>query len=561
LYNEEGTSAAAAVSISDFVVGNGYASQVTVDAPATAPAAGASFTLTGTYTGTAPTAMDVGFGSIAPAWVALTGFATVAGGAGGTWSGTASAPAAGPSWATVRDHTTTTSQAASSAFIVGVAGPSISVTTPGIQTVGATMTISGTYGGAAPTGLNFEFDSAGYAAAASPVISGGTWSFTATVPAAGTHTISVQEANATSVIATSGSFTTTTATTVAPGNAAILYSPYNWNVGPSAASTINAGAYLRVLFTGTSCTLGFNVAANLAPLSQIWWRIDDGAWTQAAVATSIACAIPAATLSNANVPYHLLEVVVKSTTETQNRWNAPSNTAVVFTGITLDAGAVVLAPLAAPLHVLVYGDSITEGVRTLGESAANDTDRNDAALGWAWRLGALLGAEVGVVGFGATGISVAGSGNVPALPTSYASIMSGVARGFTPAPDLVVFNIGTNDGTANTVAAMTAVLNGVIAACPAAVLAVLRPFNGNQAANLQAAIAACSAPAACHYIDTTGFFNTAYGADSLALHPSGPNGVGRIAPQVAAALRALLAGGGGAAPKGFQGGFERGLLG
>ena len=254
---------------------------------------------------------------------------------------------------------------------------------------------------------------------------------------------------------------------VAANNAALVYSPYNWNVTATAATTVNAGAAMRTLFSGSSCTLGFNIANNAAPLSEIWYRIDgEGPWTMAPVAASIACAMPAATVGNADLPYHLLELVVKSTTETQNRWNTPSATAVVFTGLTLDAGASVVAPLTAPLNILCYGDSITEGVRTLGELAANDTDRNDAMLGWAFRLGALLGAEIGVVGFGASGLTVTGSGNVPPLPSSYALLYQGVARAFSPVPNMVIFNEGTNDGSANTVAAMVSVLNGVIASCP-----------------------------------------------------------------------------------------------
>ncbi|MFI4982708.1 MAG: hypothetical protein ACHQIO_20345, partial [Nevskiales bacterium] len=129
---------------------------------------------------------------------------------------------------------------------------------------------------------------------------------------------------------------------------------------------------------------------------------------------------------------------------------------------------------------------------------------------------------------------------------------------FSPAPALIVINIGTNDGSTNTVAAMEGVLNGLIAACPGVPIAVLRPFNGNQAINLQSAIAGCNNPSACHWIDTTSFFNTAYGADSLNLHPSGPNNLTQIAPRIAAAVRALLVGS--AAPM-FHGTFQRGLLG
>jgi hypothetical protein len=162
------------------------------------------------------------------------------------------------------------------------------------------------------------------------------------------------------------------------------------------------------------------------------------------------------------------------------------------------------------------------------------------------------------VGFGATGLSVSGSGNVPAPPSSYALLRQGVARQFTPVPDLVLVNIGTNDGSANTVAAMVTVLNGILSACPGTTVAVLRPFNGNQAANLQAAIAACANPAACRGIDTTGMFDTTRGSDSLGLHPTVANNLALIAPALAAKLRPLVAG---STRVGFHGGFQRGLLG
>ena len=459
----------------------------------------------------------------------------------------------------MRDHNATSASGTSGSFTTG-SGGGISIATPaGLIIEGQTLTVSGTYTGTPPSGLNYLLDSGSYVAASAPAIGSGAWSFAIAAPAFGSHTITVQESNATTVTATSGAFRVSSA----PNNVAMLYSPYNWNVGGAAAITVNAGAYFRTMFGGsTTCVLNFDVSAMVSPTSEIWSRIDNGPWTQAAVGTTISLNIPAIMLSNGDVPYHLLELVVKSTTETQNRWNAGNSTRVVFKGLTLDAGATLVAPLAAPKKLLIYGDSITEGVRTLGEAATNDTDRNDAMMGWAFRLGALLGAEVGVVGFGASGLSVTGSGNVPVLGTSYGLLYGGVSRSFSPAPDMVMFNEGTNDGSTNIVAAMTAVLNGIIAACPSTVVAVLRPFNGNQVANLQAAIAACSAPASCHYVDTTGFFNTAYGADSLSLHPSGPNDLGLIAPQLATVLRPLLSPTGGTTTVlSFRGGFQRGLLG
>jgi lysophospholipase L1-like esterase len=325
-----------------------------------------------------------------------------------------------------------------------------------------------------------------------------------------------------------------------------------------AATTANPGAYLRTLFSGNSCALLFDVAAMVAPASQLWWRIDNGPWTQASVAASVTCAVPAATAANSDVPYHLLEVVVKAMTETQNRWNAGASTRVVFAGLALDLNATVAAPGEATQRILVLGDSITEGVRTLGESAALDVDRNDALMGWALRLGALLGVEAGVVGFGAVGLTVGGAGNVPALPTSWTSLYAGVSRILSPLPSLVVINIGANDGSSNTVSVMVSMLNAILAACPGVPVAVMRPFNGAQAANLQAALAASSAPGMCHWIDTTGFLDTGFGCDGLALHPSGPNNMGRIAPAVAAALRPLIADS--SSPR-FRGGFLHTLVG
>gem|GEM_PF-2524443 len=543
LYYALDSGSAVAMAVDDVIVTD--AASLTVANPG-AVGAGAAMVVSGTYTGPDPTGLNYQFDS---AGYAAAPSPTIG---GGSFSFTVTAPSAGTHTVSVKEANNTAISGTSGSFTAGAA--TLTIATPGTVLAGQAMTLSGTYAGAAPTGLNVRFDSGAYTAAASPTIASGAWSASATAPGVGPHTVSVQEANNTAIVATSGSFTVN----VAPSDPGLAYAPYVWNVQAASATSANAGAWFRTLFTGSVCTLNFDVSAMVSPASQIWWRIDNGPWTQATVAASVSCAVPAATAGNADVPYHLLEVIVKSTTETQNRWNTGTSTRVVFTGLGLAAGALLATPASAPINILALGDSITEGVRALGESATNDTDRNDAALGWAFRLGALLGAEIGVVGFGAQGLLAGGSGNVPALPSAYAWLYSGAARSFATLPGLIVINIGTNDGTSNTVAAMTSLLNGLIAACPGAPIAVLRPFNGAQSANLQAAIAGCANPSACHWIDTTGFFNTGYGADSLGLHPSGPNNLGRIAPAVAAALRPLIAGN--AAP-GFRGGFQRALLG
>lgn len=55
---------------------------------------------------------------------------------------------------------------------------------------------------------------------------------------------------------------------VAPGDPSLFFSPYNWLVNGSAASTINAGAYFKCLFQGAWANLSFDVTQMVDPPSQ-----------------------------------------------------------------------------------------------------------------------------------------------------------------------------------------------------------------------------------------------------------------------------------------------------
>ena len=326
--------------------------------------------------------------------------------------------------------------------------------------------------------------------------------------------------------------------TILPNDPNIVYSPYTWAVTSSAAKTINAGAYFRTLIQGnpTAIALGFDLAGVGSPLPQITVLVDGIARFSQAVATTVTVPLP----SGQTWTSHLVEVVVKSTTETQPRWSTQA-TAVKFTGVTTTPGTCTTSPIQpAGLRGLVYGDSITEGVRTLNSTATDDTDRNDALLSWSYRLRSELGAEVGVVGFGASGLLAPGSGGVPPLPTSYNLLWAGQARVLTPAPDFIVLMEGVNDGSSSTIAAATTVLNGLLSATPASsVIVVLRPLNGTaQAGNLQAAVAGCASPARVRYVDTTSWLPGSSSSDGL--HPYGHAHLTSVAPRAAAAVRAAL---------------------
>ena len=169
---------------------------------------------------------------------------------------------------------------------------------------------------------------------------------------------------------------------------AIVYSPYNWAVNASRAKTIYAGAYFRVIFSGQSCVLhtdtfqaGGWTGLHGPVYSHFYTRVDGGALQGPHVT------VPGSPSFNVSLgpifsssPNHLLEVIVKATSETVNRWT-PQDSAVIITGIELGDGATVVAPRRKPFNVLIFGDSITEGVRALGYTGSwqrNDTDRNDA---------------------------------------------------------------------------------------------------------------------------------------------------------------------------------------
>jgi hypothetical protein len=319
--------------------------------------------------------------------------------------------------------------------------------------------------------------------------------------------------------------------------AKIVFSPYNWDVQAGFAKTINAGAYLRMNFTGASCALAFDLAAAQTPYPKLSYRIDGfGPWTTVDLAASVAISIPS---ELAAYPAHQLELMVRSTTESRSRWVSQA-TGVKLTGITLANGGVLSKPAEQPLYGLYFGDSITEGINTIA-STGDTTVRSDAAQGWAYLSARMLGAECGIVGFGRQGLTVTGNPDVPVFGSTWNQLYAGVARSFARAPDYIVINQGTNDGSANIQSAALAVMNNILAAMPASTkIVVLRPFNGAGDAYWRAAIAACAAPARISYIDTTGWFVTANSPDGL--HPNGYANISRIAPLATSAIKSVLDG-------------------
>jgi lysophospholipase L1-like esterase len=349
---------------------------------------------------------------------------------------------------------------------------------------------------------------------------------------ADTNLIAVAPFDATSLDAADGTVHIT------PDNAAILYSPYTWNISSTTATTINTGAYFKVCFTGTSVTLKFDTQYLFTPFPQIYVRVDgiNYSWQKFALSSSIVVTMPADTATQSA---HFLEVFVKSCTSGNWKWNG-LGCAIRFKGLILQSNLkTVSAPQRQPYNILALGDSITEGANSLNITAVDMNDRTDGMVSWANQLN-MLGAEVGVVGFSSVGVNKSGGYGVPTVLTSYNQLYNNVNRSFTPVPDAIVINLGTND-TSSIATGMTTLLNGLLAACSNNTqIFVLRPFNGGGAnatpAILQAAIAACDAPGKVFYIDTTGF--VAGYTDGL--HPAAWAGSSSLTQKVQQIIRPYL---------------------
>jgi hypothetical protein len=142
---------------------------------------------------------------------------------------------------------------------------------------------------------------------------------------------------------------------IAPSDPNIYYSPYAWALNGTAATatTLNTNSYFRTLFTGSSVTLTFDVSNMVNPPSQLYYEVDNGPRTPFLVCPNLTIAVPV-NLTHGDVPYHYLRVSVKSMTERAARWAATGpTTRVVFTGLQLEAGAVLGPTVASNMNILM----------------------------------------------------------------------------------------------------------------------------------------------------------------------------------------------------------------
>lgn len=309
-----------------------------------------------------------------------------------------------------------------------------------------------------------------------------------------------------------------------PDNTAIVYSPYNWLVNSTSAKTVNPGAYFKTILNGASATLVFDtslVSATRIPNIRVYMNGD------LVVDQKLAETVTVNKPSDSSANSHLIEFYLDAAPHTTDRW-AGDEGGVIFKGL---AASSISTPVKRPYKTLIFGDSITEGFKTLSgsNSGDNEVDNNSATRSWAKRLGELLNSEVGVIAWAGQGIQKGGSGNIPQLSDAWDFLWSGQPNDFSDSPNLCIWLHGQNDGTASTVTQGLLALNAQLAAMKGTKFVLLRPLKSNdQAANLQTIVGTCDEPKRVRYQDTAGIHNENDGPDTT--HPYAFSCMAKIAP-------------------------------
>lgn len=289
---------------------------------------------------------------------------------------------------------------------------------------------------------------------------------------------------------------------IKPNDELLTFSPYNWDVSDVKAASICGGSYFKFQSDSDKITLHFEPSSRSPQPIVAVFR--DGVQVSRSVITPDFDISPP--VEGARGYNHLYEIVTDATASDNDRWGG-QDTAIKLLAISISSGTSISKVDALPSTVLIYGDSITEGVDTVHPSIESSSISNNSSVGcYPLQVGLRNNAEVGVVGFGSLGFTVGGRGGVPKFPDSYQYIMEGVPRDFAPEPDLCVWMMGTNDVEEDTVPDGLITLNGLLSVTTNTKFLILRPFlNSRQEDNLIAMVQGCDDPSRVVFGDTDGF--------------------------------------------------------
>lgn len=213
-------------------------------------------------------------------------------------------------------------------------------------------------------------------------------------------------------------------------------------------TTTNTGCTIEIAYYGKMAILHFDVETNEEPRPLLWIQVDSGT----RVEVTLEPYIHVQTMENTD-KMHILKIVYKSALEHQNRWYLPLTGKVSFRGVDVEKPCEI--PLDTRKTIEFIGDSITEGVLTdpdCGKDCIATLDwhdlvyQNDACATYAWLTSEKLNLRSRIMGYGGTGVTTSGSGNVPKAASAYPYIYDGCPLKESE-PDFIIINHGANDST------------------------------------------------------------------------------------------------------------------
>ncbi|WP_329255380.1 GDSL-type esterase/lipase family protein [Actinoallomurus sp. NBC_01490] len=283
------------------------------------------------------------------------------------------------------------------------------------------------------------------------------------------------------------------------------------------AATVNSGSRVRLRFTGRRVTGLFDVSTIAVP-PQLWVTVDGGPRSLVTVDRPEIDLAPPGLRPGA----HTLRVDVKDTDQVTNRWLPPLGDAVILRGFRLaPRGRLLPPPRPAPVRMAFFGDSITEGIRALGQPLT--PDGADGTRTYAAVTARSFGADMQLVGFGKQGVMREGVGNVPTAPESFPYNFAGSPADSGFVPDVVVLLEGSNDSTVTDeqfAPAYASYLSEVRAANPHAWIFAMEPLIGRHSAAIQSDVANAADPRMV-FVNTDGWLDRHSTADYTdTVHPT-----------------------------------------
>lgn len=214
-----------------------------------------------------------------------------------------------------------------------------------------------------------------------------------------------------------------------------------WNVTDSEAVSTANGNYAEFAFSGDTAVIEFGIEDCVIPFPHVFIAVDGGARIEVTLEKYIRI--------SAEEGSHTVQIILKGSVETQQRWTAPlqAKTAVR----SLEADAFLPLPEDNRKTIEFLGDSITEGISidnngkyTRYGSHLDMVFWDDSTAGYAWLTAKELNLRPIIMGYGCLGTTRSGAGDIPPVEQSYPYYSDGYPMESSSA-DFIVINHGTND--------------------------------------------------------------------------------------------------------------------